>query len=345
MALEYLFNWAPFRVDALGLVTMLGAAEVDVSLGRLVENPWTEFLPLLGAFVIAGNQFVRPVPGVVLYSISDGIVATDVSGWLARWLNKQELAWNTNTYVWGVRQLPRRVWRHRILPLATGVLLNGGLVALSILLGDWFGFTNSVALTASVVVRWYMLEQNRSFLDSAVQDSTEHRQEFVKAFCLLADGRAISLHAPRGLITKGFLTTPRPYNAFAYRLSRGVAWLSFGVHVISIGQATLFIQIMTVLIMVSATIVCIFGVGSNEYQIGRRISVYQVDTRDVQDRRTVAYARLRLTEVEEASMLSWGLFPQKSNERWWRNYQQLKEEMALKQEPKLAVAAPSLQHD
>ena len=345
MALQHLFTWAPFRVDALGLVTMLGASGVDVSLGRLVENRWTEFLPLLGAFVVAGNQFALPVPGVVLYSISDGIVATDVAGWFARWLNKQELNWNTNTYVWGVRQLARRGWRQLILPLAMGALLNGGLVALSVLLGDWYGFTNSVALAASVVVRWHMLEQNRGFLDSAVQDFTEHRQEFVKAFCLLADGRAVSLHAPRGLITEGFLTTPRPLYPFAYRLSRGIAWLSFGVHVICIGQATLFIQIMTVFIMVSATVLCTFGFGSNECQIGRRISVHQVDTHNVQDRRTAAYARLRLTEVEEASMLSWGLFPQRSNEQWWRNYQQLKAGMALKQQPEQAVDTPSLQHD
>lgn len=64
-----------------------------------------------------------------------------------------------------------------------------------------------MALAASVVVRWYMLEQNRGFLGSTAQDVKEHGKEFVKIICLLADRRAISMHTHRGLITKGLFTT------------------------------------------------------------------------------------------------------------------------------------------
>ncbi|KAF8246157.1 hypothetical protein K440DRAFT_685659 [Wilcoxina mikolae CBS 423.85] len=86
MLLGYLETWAPFRIDALGLVTMIGASEIDVAVVRLVRNRFTECLPLLGAYIFAGNNFTKPIPGFFLYNISDGIVATDMTGWFARWL-------------------------------------------------------------------------------------------------------------------------------------------------------------------------------------------------------------------------------------------------------------------
>jgi hypothetical protein len=56
---ELLRRWAPFKIDALGLVTMLGSAEVDMATGSLVFNRYAEYLPLLGAFTVASNVIVK----------------------------------------------------------------------------------------------------------------------------------------------------------------------------------------------------------------------------------------------------------------------------------------------
>lgn len=329
MALHFLYDWGPFRIDALGLVTMIGAEEVDGAIGRLVSNPWTEYLPLLGSFIAAGNRFVQPIPGVTLYNITDGIKATDVSGWLSRWLNFQDPSWNNTIFIWGSQQVP---WRERTVQfraLALGALLNGGLLTLTVLVGDWFGFANTAALITSVFVRWYMLRLNRAYLDEGATSMSGRGAEFVKVFCLLTDGKAVTLQAPRGLVVNGFLTTPRPYHKHGYKLCRAIGWVAFGIHVICIGQASLFIQIPTVVIMIAATVACVTGIGCDERHIGRRIHVYRASEEGVDDQRSLAYARLDLSDEEENSMVAWGLFPQRSNKAWWHKYQRLKESMKL----------------
>lgn len=80
MLLDYVHKWQPFRIDALVIVALLGASEMDEALGGLVRYRYLEYLPLLGAFVIAGNDIVKPIPGFTLYNVSDGIQATDVAG-------------------------------------------------------------------------------------------------------------------------------------------------------------------------------------------------------------------------------------------------------------------------
>jgi len=323
MALKFLHNWGPFRIDALGLVTMIGAEEVDHAIGRLVSNPWTEYLPLLGSFIVAGNRFAQPIPGMTLHNITDGIKANDVSGWLSRWLNFQDPRWNITIFIWGSQQIP---WRERtvhIRALVLGAILNGGLLALTVLVGDWFGFANTVALITSVFVRWYMIRQNRAYLDEVVAGISGPGAEFVKVFCLLTDGKAVTLRAPRGLVLNGFLTTPRPFYKHGYKLCRAIGWVAFGVHVICIGQASLFIQIPTVVIMIIATVACVTGMGCDERHIGRRIHVHRVNE-GFDDKRSLAYARLDLSDEEENSMVAWGLFPQRSNKGWWHKYRGLK---------------------
>ena len=55
-----LAQWQPFRIDAMGLVTILGADEMKMAVGRLVRSPITAWLPLLGAYTVANNQFTEP---------------------------------------------------------------------------------------------------------------------------------------------------------------------------------------------------------------------------------------------------------------------------------------------
>ena len=333
MALEPLKDWTPFSIDALGLVTMLGAEEVDRAIGRLVQNPWVDYLPYLGGFVVAGNKFVQPLPGTTLYNISDGIKATDVSGWMTRWLAKQEPKWNTTAYVWSVRQIPARDWLGHGRALMIGTVFNGGLLALSVLTGDWFGLANTIALIVMVVVRCYMVEQNKGFLDKVAGSLSGPEAEFIKAFCILSDGRAVTLFAPRGLVVEGFLTTPRPYQRLPYKTARALCWLAFGFHVVCIGQATLFIQILTVVGMISATVLCCMGWGCDEYDIGRLIRIHPVSNHGLDDRRALAYARLGLSDGEEDSMLAWGLVPQRTNRQWWERYGEAKASVGSQSPP------------
>ena len=80
MIFHFLKTWAPFKMDALGIVTLLGADEMDAMVGRLVRTPYTNYLPLLGAYTVAGNSITKPLPGYAVYNITDGIKATDVAG-------------------------------------------------------------------------------------------------------------------------------------------------------------------------------------------------------------------------------------------------------------------------
>ncbi len=73
-------DWAPFRLDALGLVTLLRAEEVNVAIGALQHSLFTECLPLFGTYMIAGNKFTRPIPGFALYNITDGVYVPIVNG-------------------------------------------------------------------------------------------------------------------------------------------------------------------------------------------------------------------------------------------------------------------------
>ena len=75
--------WSALKIDALGLIMLLGADAMRKTLGQLKYSPW-EYFPLLAGHVFADNSIAEPVPGFTLYNISEGIVATDLSAWFTR---------------------------------------------------------------------------------------------------------------------------------------------------------------------------------------------------------------------------------------------------------------------
>src|SRR5271170_5883454 len=97
MFIRWLLKWAPFKIDALGLVTLLGADELNGAIGRLSKSQLTEYLPLVGGFVIASDSIRSHIAGFTLYNVTDGICATDVAGWFARWLLFRDLTYNSTT--------------------------------------------------------------------------------------------------------------------------------------------------------------------------------------------------------------------------------------------------------
>jgi hypothetical protein len=163
-----LLKWSPFKIDALGLVTLLGAEEVNGSVGRLVRSTWFEYFPLLGAFVIAGDAFRSKVAGFNLYNITQGIHTTDMAAWLTRWLQSQDFDTNRSLVRWTVE--PRVVSNFDRL---TGMILpfcaNGMLIAMTILSYDWYGFANAFAMFTSIVVRCYLVSSIRGAIDRRVK--------------------------------------------------------------------------------------------------------------------------------------------------------------------------------
>lgn len=162
-----LLNWSPFKIDALGLVTLLGAEEIDAAVGRLVSSAYLEYLPLLGAYVIAGDRFTDKAAGWNLYNISQGIHTTDLAAWLTRWMLSQEFTTTRNFVVWKVT--PPRTRKFEIfLSILIGFVFNGFLIAGTILSADWYGFANALAMVISIIVRVYVIGQQRLAVDKMI---------------------------------------------------------------------------------------------------------------------------------------------------------------------------------
>ena len=163
---------------------MLGTNEVDAAIGRLVFSRYTEYLPILGAFVIAGNHFTRPLPSFTLYNINDGITTTHLPGWLARYLQAQKTHQSVSTIsVQSCDTSPR--WWDVALAVMISVLVNIALLALSILQGDWWGFVNVCSMVVSIVVRALLLSQNRKALDNAVDKTYKAVPRDIRIICIL----------------------------------------------------------------------------------------------------------------------------------------------------------------
>ncbi|KIW83949.1 hypothetical protein Z517_03195 [Fonsecaea pedrosoi CBS 271.37] len=164
---KVLLHWSPFHIDALGLVTLLGAEEVNAAVGRLVSSAYLEYLPLLGAYVIAGNRFTEKAAGFNLYNISQGIHTTDLAAWLTRWMLSQQFETTRNFVVWTVTP-PISRKNEITFSVVISVALNGFLVAGTILSKDWYGFANAIAMIVSIIIRAYVIGQQRIAFDAMV---------------------------------------------------------------------------------------------------------------------------------------------------------------------------------
>ncbi|KAB8291329.1 hypothetical protein EYC80_010011 [Monilinia laxa] len=350
MPLLDLSTWSPFRIDALGLVTLIGAEEVSKSIGRLVTSRYTKFLPVLGAYLIAGNQFMTSFPGYTIYNVSDSITTTCVSGWLTRWLNAQDLnSMSLSVFEWTCFQERRnRPWQN-VSAGVIGLITMGGLFVIAILSSDGFGIANATAMAFSVLVRWYLVRENMEGLDQAVfkvcrGPSTHYFDERVKLLITLANGKLVTFYAPRGLVVAGFTKKPIPPHDRLYRFMRGVGWLNFGIHIIALGQSYLVSQIYTVVLLVLSTWATIQGLGCDEEEVANRLTAIatKVDTSpSPPDRRLCAYVALEPTDSEEESLAEWGLLPRKANTKWWLEYREAKAKWSEERRKIYAISSQS----
>jgi hypothetical protein len=91
----------------------------------------TTFLPILGAYLVAGNQFTEAASGYQLYNLTDAITTTSISGWFGRWLVSQELKTGISAFEWRVSNTPREFrWRDRFAS-SIGFILMAALTALT----------------------------------------------------------------------------------------------------------------------------------------------------------------------------------------------------------------------
>lgn len=102
------------------VVTFLGAEEMDRSVGRLMPSEYLDYLPLLGAFTVAGNRFTEKKTGYSLYNISAGVMTSELAGWFSRWIQAQPFHRVRSKVSWEVVDRPHR-WK----PFLIGFIFVG----------------------------------------------------------------------------------------------------------------------------------------------------------------------------------------------------------------------------
>ncbi|KAJ5516214.1 hypothetical protein N7527_007774 [Penicillium freii] len=292
---ESLNSWGRgtgLKIDALGLVTLLGAEEMDRSIGRLVPSIYLKYLPLLGAFVIAGNRFTTKKPGFVLYNISAGIMTTELAGWFSRWLQTQDFKEVRSIVTWQVNDQSHR-WREFIVGfLLVGLPVHGMLIALTVLAADWWGLANVIAMTISVAVRTKSLKaypakcakynESMERLESCRQKGQamegvkipiepQNPNKIAKVIVVTEDSKVVTLAVPMYLPRWAFATNPQPPNQYIYQACQWIGWAAFAVHVISIGMAALYTQIISVVVILVSTVLTAHRVGCEDSRIWESI--------------------------------------------------------------------------
>lgn len=313
-------DWAPFKLDALGIVTLLGTESLRQSISRLVHNGFAEYLPLLAPQIIADNTITNVVPGFALYNITDGVLAIDLSAWWTRWLTCQTFNWNTT--VLDIYILPQKrspVTTSWFVILCLNAIIDAAIIVIPVLLDDWYGFAASVSLVGTVISRAYILSSLRQSIDDFTTEA-DKQTDAVKLFLTLLNGRAITIRTTRGITINILLTTPRPKHPFLYRLFQGIDWVALGVLVVSLGSASLCMQITLIGVLSLATHIVVQRYNCDELHIGRRLEITQNNLAG-EDRRGTAYINLNLSEEEEKALISWHLLPMKYNKFLWGRYE------------------------
>jgi hypothetical protein len=193
------------------------------------------------------------------------------------------------------------------------------LLVLAVMMGDWWGVTNVLAMMASVVVRQIMVVMLRAHIDDSVRDIAGAPEDEVKTFLTIPNGKAVTLLGPRAVIVNCVLTDPKPARPWVYNVLRTIGWTAFGVHAISLGMSSLVSQILSVVLLLASTVLKAYRVGDRPYAVGRRLTL-DFDMGDPSWFRKPAYIRLKMNKSEEDNMVHWNLLPQRTNDFWWQRY-------------------------
>jgi hypothetical protein len=349
----------PFKMDALGLVTLLGADEVSTAIGSLQRRRYTGALPLLAAFVLAGDRFTSFQPGFTLYSVTHNVTTTEISGWFTRWLTCQKVNNSTTMFEWKRRQTAPDLWRTRLIAMAISCSLVIPLIICTGLMGDWYGVANAGAIVVSIAARLYILGQQRLARDCHMKPGQVDNQNNEEVcFIIRPDGKMVTVRGTRRTF-QGFVKPCAVHHPHFYGLAQQVAWLALGTHLLVLGMCTLVTQIYTVVLLVSSTVAISSTTNwtadaqhktttshhdrsvpnddittipfSDDWDVIKTDPLRHDKTAgnyQFLDKRQVAWARLGLSRQQELQMVSWRLFPKIENELWWEKYRALRDDFA-----------------
>ncbi|KAL2844583.1 hypothetical protein BJY01DRAFT_186434 [Aspergillus pseudoustus] len=272
-----LSHWEPFRVDALGLITLLGAEDVDTWVGRLVPSRWMEYMPLLAMYVIAGDRFRRKTPSFLLYNITKGIHTTDCAAWFTRWIQCQNFETTRCIVYWEARETPRSQTVDHLCAAGVSLCFTGLLLVMTVLSRDMYGVANAVAIIVSILARAHILRENRTTIDNSIP-GFEPGLEADKLIVITPDSTVITMFVPGAAIVPAFIQNPEPNRLFLYKVVRWINWLAFGVHVITLGMASLATQIYTVGLVLASSILICLGFGCADMARARGVKIDLGDT-------------------------------------------------------------------
>ncbi|KAJ4369183.1 hypothetical protein N0V83_006267 [Neocucurbitaria cava] len=323
-------SWSPFKIDALGIVTLLGADAVRKSLGRLTYSPF-EYFPLLAGHIFADNSVADPIPGFILYNITEGMKATDLSAWFTRWLLCQKVTYSaTKLKITGTTR-GREPTSHHSRARTIALVLNSFLIIWPLLSSDWYGSVASFSLVGLVAVRIWTLRAMRQSLDANFeQASSATKSSPVNLFISLPTGERITVTTTTGITQDCLLTEARPKSSWNHMIAQTIAWVAFGIHVVSLGMACLAVQLALLISTLACSVAVVRcwwseGWNSEEHRLGSRMVIKRSDTSGVQSMAKM-YVLLGLNDEEEQNMVDWSLIPTRSSRLWLPTYRQFKED-------------------
>lgn len=311
-------NWSPFKIDALGMVMLLGADAIRKSTGPLFYFPF-EYLPFLASHIFADNSVREPIPGFELYNVTEAFKATDLSAGLTRWLSCQKLSYNsTRLRIQAVHHVPGPQIEQR-LGIGLAVVVNAFLINWPMLIEYWYGLAASFSLVALVVIRACILYDFRDSIDKAIKklDDQETKKTEDKLFVTSPNGKRLTVVTTTGIAQEVLLAEARPSSENLHLVSRALCWLSFCVHTVTLGMACLAVQLLIITVTLVSSVAMIQGwfsegSNSNDTCIGSRLLINrQIDERI--GSMSSVYVLLDLTEEEDQNMIAWSIFPTQHN--------------------------------
>ncbi|PYH71694.1 uncharacterized protein BO88DRAFT_433646 [Aspergillus vadensis CBS 113365] len=266
-----LYTWRPFKIDALGIITLLGSEEIDAWVGRLVPSRWLEYMPLLAINVVATNQFLRKQPSFFLYNVTKGIHTTDMAAWFTRWIQCQQLEPTRTVICWEEQtQTSNQRMYYHLISAGISFCSTGFLVVLTVLSHDFYGLATACALIVSILARAYLLNANRSAIDRAIiqqslsPSSSQNQASRNKILIITPDSNILTMYVPGNLIIPVFIRNPIPSSPKLYDMFCWVAWAAFCVQVITLGMAVLATQMYVVLLITMPSMLICRGFGCDD---------------------------------------------------------------------------------
>ncbi|PYI18777.1 hypothetical protein BO99DRAFT_482359 [Aspergillus violaceofuscus CBS 115571] len=330
---QQLSDWQPFRLDALGLITLLGAEDIDIWVGRLVPSKWLEYMPLLAMYC-------------------------------------QRLSETRSIIYWEIIEEPHSLLSTHLKAAGTSACLIGPLFVMTILSGDFYGLANVCAIMLSVWTRAYILCANRATIDQSIKSTfnTYAKDKFNKIMIKTPESKMVTIFVQQSLTVPIFIKNLQPSSYILYRFARWLNWLAFGIHVVTLGMAALSTQIYTVLLVLVPSILICVGFGCADKVPPRPLKTHygitfaytcwigshlkatifewpsHLDFKRVENdwflsdndgecystvrsnRRLDLYAWVNPTQEEEDSLIKWNLLPHRREENlsWYHEFESKK---------------------